>query len=199
MTKDFNTAMEKRRSIYDLNKNVNISDERIMEIVNHAVKHTPSSFNSQSARAVVLMGEHHEKLWKHTEDILREVVPADKFQPAQDKMDSFKKAYGTILFFEDQTTVESLQKQFELYKDNFPVWSEQSSGMLQFVIWTALATEGVGASLQHYNPLIDDKAKEEWNIPATWKLIAQMPFGGIGSPAGEKEFKPLESRVKLYK
>ncbi|MNP03542.1 hypothetical protein D3C76_954300 [compost metagenome] len=71
--------------------------------------------------------------------------------------------------------------------------------MLQFVVWTALEIEGLGATLQHYNPLIDDEVKKTWNIPATWKLIAEMPFGNPLAPAGEKEYQPLEDRVKLYK
>ena len=62
----------------------------------------------------------------------------------------------------------------------------------KLVVWAALEAEGLGASLQHYNPLIDDEVKKEWNIPGNWKLIAQMPFGNPTSPPGEKEFQPLE-------
>lgn len=56
-----------------------------------------------------------------------------------------------------------------------------------------------GASLQHYNPLIDDEVKETFGIAADWKLIAQMPFGNILTPPGEKEFQPIEERVKVIK
>ena len=52
---------------------------------------------------------------------------------------------------------------------------------------------------QHYNPLIDDEVKTEWNVPANWKLIAQMPFGNPTAAPGEKEFQPLEERVKFHK
>ena len=83
--------------------------------------------------------------------------------------------------------------------DNFPTWSNQASGMHQLVVWTALEAEGLGASLQHYNPLIDDEVKREWNILGNWKLIAQMPFGNLTSPVGEKEFQALEDRVKFCK
>ena len=199
MTKEFYTAVEKRRSTYHIDKNIEVSDDKIMEIVNHAVMHTPSAFNSQTARVLVLLGEQHHKLWDITKETLKEIVPADKFQPTEDKMNSFSSGYGTVVFFEDQSIVESLQQQFELYKDNFPIWSDHSSGMLQFVIWTSLATEGLGASLQHYSPLIDEKVRQQWNIPANWKQIAQMPFGNVVTPPGEKEFSPLENRVKLYK
>ncbi|MEH7260882.1 nitroreductase, partial [Bacillus toyonensis] len=49
------------------------------------------------------------------------------------------------------------------------------------------------------NPLIDDEVKQEWNVPANWKLIAQMPFGNPTATPGEKEFQPLEERVKFHK
>lgn len=39
--------------------------------------------------------------------------------------------------------------------------------MHQLVVWTALETEGLGATLQHYNPIIDDEVKNEWNIQVT--------------------------------
>lgn len=70
--------------------------------------------------------------------------------------------------------------------------------MLQYIVWTALEQEGLGASLQHYNPLIDARVASEWNIPSNWKLIAQMPFGVPTSPASEKQFSPLEDRVLVF-
>jgi len=88
------------------------------------------------------------------------VVPEDKFQPTDEKINSFRSGYGTVLFFEDMSIVESLQKQFPLYKDNFPVWAEQTNWMHQFIIWTALEIEGYGASLQHYTELIDAEVKK---------------------------------------
>ena len=45
--------------------------------------------------------------------------------------------------------------------------------MLQFAIWTALEEEGLGANLQHYNPIIDAEVKEVFNIPDQYRLIAQ--------------------------
>lgn len=199
MEKGFFEAIKNRRSIYAISKESVVSDERIQEIVSDAVKHTPSSFNSQSARVVVLLGEQHDKLWNITENTLQKMVPEDKFAPTAEKMAMFRNGYGTVLFFEDQEVIEGLQTAFASYADNFPIWSQQSSGMHQLVVWTGLENEGFGASLQHYNPLIDDEVKQTWNIPASWKLLAEMPFGKVVSPAGEKEFKPLEDRVKVFK
>jgi uncharacterized protein len=199
MIKDFNTAIKERRTIYGISKETTVSDERIQEVINEAVLHTPSAFNSQSARIVVLFGENHDKLWDITKEALKKIVPEDKFAPTEQKINSFRSGYGTVLFFEDISVIESLQQQFATYKDNFPIWSQQSSGMLQYVIWTSLEIEGLGASLQHYNELIEDEIKKQWNIPNNWKLIAQMPFGKPSAPAGDKEFRPLEERIKIFK
>lgn len=199
MTKDFYTVLKERRSYYGINKELKVSYERIKEIVEFAVKHTPSAFNSQTARLVVLTGEAHDKLWDITTETLRKVVGDGDFSATQQKMDSFKVGFGTLLFFEDEAIVKSLQEQFPSYTDNFPVWSNQASGMHQLVVWAALESEGLGASVQHYNPLIDEEVKTEWNIPSNWKLIAQMPFGNPTSQPGEKEINPVEDRVKFYK
>jgi len=199
MKKDFYTAVADRRSFYEINKEKVTSDEVIKEVIEKAVKNTPSAFNSQSARVVLLLEKHHDKLWDITKEILRKIVPVDQFGSTEDKINSFHNGYGTVLFFEDTSVVESLQSKFELYKDNFPVWSQQSSGMHQYVIWTALEIEGFGASLQHYNELIEVDVKKEWNIPSNWKLIAQMPFGKPTAQPDEKQFQPLEDRIKVFK
>ncbi|MBN2984327.1 MULTISPECIES: nitroreductase family protein [Cohnella] len=197
---DFLTAVKARRSYYAIGKESPVSDERIHQLIEEAVKHTPSAFNSQSTRIVLLLGAQHDKLWDMTENVLRGIVGDEsKFQSTKEKMDSFRNGHGTVLFFEDQEVVRQLQQQFALYKDNFPVWSEHASAMHQFVVWTSLEAEGLGASLQHYNPIIDDEVKRTWNLPDSWKLIAQMPFGKPLAAPGEKEFQPLEQRVKVFK
>jgi predicted oxidoreductase (fatty acid repression mutant protein) len=199
MKKDFYTAVADRRSFYDISKEKVTSDEVIKEVIEQAVKNTPSSFNSQSARVVLLLEKHHDKLWDITKEVLRKIVPVDQFGSTEDKINSFRNGYGTVLYFEDMSVIESFQNQYALYKDNFPVWSQQSSGMHQYVIWTALEMEGFGASLQHYNELIEGQVKKEWSIPESWKLIAQMPFGKPKSQPDEKQFEPLEHRIKVFK
>lgn len=199
MIKNFHEAVEARRSYYGISKDLVVSDERIQEIVEHAVKHTPSAFNSQSARVILLLGKHHAKLWDITKEVLRKIVPADDFAPTEEKINSFDAGYGTVLLFEDQSIIKGMQEKYPLYKDNFPVWSLESSGMLQYNIWTALELEGYGASLQHYNELIETEIKKEWNLEESWQLRAQMPFGKPTFEPGEKQFNPLEDRVKVYK
>lgn len=199
MKKDFYAAVLGRRSVYGISKEEVVSDDKIQEIIEYAVKHTPSAFNSQSARVVLLLEKQHDKLWDITKEALRKIVPEEQFSSTEDKINSFHSGYGSVLFFEDNSVIESLQNQFALYKDNFPVWSQQSNGMHQYVIWTALEMEGFGASLQHYNELIEAEVKKEWSIPNTWKLIAQMPFGKPVVELDEKQFQPLEHRIKVFK
>ena len=57
---------------------------------------------------------------------------------------------------------------------------------------------GLGASLQHYNPLIDEAVAREWQLPASWKLTAQMPFGSPECKPDEKTFLPLDGRLKMF-
>ncbi|MGG3466251.1 nitroreductase family protein [Neobacillus pocheonensis] len=198
-SKDFYTAVEERRTYYGISSEPVVSDERIQEVINHAVKHTPSEFNTQAQRVVLLLGEHHTNLWSITTETLRKIVPAEKFAPTEEKMNAFGSGFGTVLFFEEMAVIESFQKQFSSYAENFPVWAQQSNAMLQYVIWTSLEIEGFGASLQHYNPLIDDEVKKKWGIPSSWKMIAQMPFGKPTASPREKQFLPIEDRVKVFK
>ncbi len=189
---------ETRRSLYVLNKELPLSKEEITQIVEHAVKHTPSSFNSQSTRVVVLFGAEHEKLWDIAIEELRKIVPADKFEPTENKLNIFKAAAGSVLFFEDQDVIKNLQNQFAAYAANFPIWADHADAMMQYAIWTTLAAAGVGANLQHYNPVIDAQVAQTWNVPANWTLRAQLVFGGIGAPAGEKTFAPIDERLKVF-
>lgn len=194
----FFKAIEHRRSIYAIGKGKTVPENRIQEIVRHAVTHVPSAFNSQSGRVVILFGKESTTFWEMVKDALRKIVPEEQFPKSEEKIDGFDAGWGTILFFEDQDIVKQLMNDFPLYADNFPVWSNQSNGMLQFALWTGLQTEGLGSSLQHYNELVEDAVKKEWKLESSWKLLAQMPFGSVEAPAGEKSFNPIEERVKVF-
>ena len=190
---------ETRRSVYHLTKDLPIAQSELEGIVNHAVMHTPSSFNSQSTRLIVLQGAEHEKLWDLTAEALRAIVSSEHFEATQSKLNTFKAAAGTILFFEDMGVVKELQEKFPLYTENFPVWADHANAMAQYALWTTLAAAGVGANLQHYNPVIDQAVAEAWRVSASWKLRAQMVFGGVGTQAGEKSFEPVVgTRVKYF-
>jgi predicted oxidoreductase (fatty acid repression mutant protein) len=196
--KDFFSAVKERRSYYGISGRSPISDDRIKEIVNFAVKQAPSAFNCQSGRVILLLNKHHGEFWQIVKEALRKIVPPEKFGPTDKKIDSFAAGYGTVLFFEDERPIKDLQSRFPTYATEFPSWSDHSSGMIQFVVWAGLEAEGLGASLQHYGPVIEEVARKKWDIPAEWRFISQMPFGApVGEP-GEKDFLPLEDRVRVF-
>ncbi|MFU0833815.1 MAG: Nitroreductase domain-containing protein [Oscillospiraceae bacterium] len=199
INRSFLQALENRRSIYSIGNEPTVSQEEIISIIRRAVKASPSAFNSQSARVIVLFGKSHHKLWEETKNILRAMVPKESFPKTEEKINSFSRGYGTVLFFEDQDVVTKLQEKYPLYRENFPVWSLQSSGMLQLAVWTALEEAGLGANLQHYNPLIDETVRENWNAPKSWKLLGQMPFGNVTGEAGPKDFQPVDERMKVFR
>lgn len=70
----FDNAMEERRSIYNLKDSISISDDELESMIAHAVKHVPSSFNSQSTRIVLLLNDNNNKFWDNTKAILKEVM-----------------------------------------------------------------------------------------------------------------------------
>ena len=102
MERTFKEALRHRRSYYALAPESPIDDTRIEEIVRFAIKHVPSAFNSQSTRAVLLLHEHHDELWKIVKRTLRAIVPEGAFARTEEKIEhSFAAGYGTVLFFED--------------------------------------------------------------------------------------------------
>jgi predicted oxidoreductase (fatty acid repression mutant protein) len=190
--------IKQRRTIYAVGKNVPLTPEQIESVIKEAVNHSPSAFNSQTSRIVTLFGESHLQFWNVVRETLRKIVPDAAFEGTNAKINSFAAGYGTVLFYEDQDVVKSLQEQFALYADNFPVWSEHSSAIAQFAVWTALSEQNIGASLQHYNPIVDAEIAEIFDIPANWKLRAQLVFGSIEAPAGEKTFMAEADRFKTF-
>ena len=167
-------------------------------MIKEAIKESPTAFNAQSTRALILFGDAHEKLWEITEEALRPLTTAEAFPNTQNKLAGFKNGYGTVLFFKDTDVVKGLQEQFELYADNFPDWSEQSNGIATANTWVALVDKGLGANLQHYNPVIDEAVAKEWNIPSNWKLRSQLVFGSPETPAGEKEYMNDADRFRVF-
>lgn len=196
--KCFQESVIHRRTNYALGKSIPVLPSQIIAVVEHMTREVPSAFNMQSARVIVAMGKHHEKIWQITKETLKKIVSPESFSATETKIDGFSSAYGTVLFFEEMNIIKDMQEKFATYADNFPVWAQQANGMLQFSIWTALDDIGIGVNLQHYNPLIDAEIKEYFTVPDSWKLIAQMPFGEIKQPPMPIEKISISERVKVF-
>ncbi len=148
----------------------------------------PDAFNMKSSRVVVALGEKQDMLWNTVYDAFGGKV-------AREKIDSFRAGAGAVLYFYDEAVVQALQAQFPLYAANFPGWALQSSGMLQLSVWSGLRELGVGASLQHYNPIIDKDVRALFGLPESYRLVAQMPFGSIKDEPEPKEKEDISLRV----
>ncbi|GEO68222.1 nitroreductase family protein [Levilactobacillus acidifarinae] len=191
---------KQRRSIYALGRNVTATPDDLTDLIKTNIKLAPTPFNNQTTRAVILFNQAHDRLWDIVHDALRKVVKDDDaFAKTAAKINGFKAAFGTVLFFTDTAVVKQFEGNFALYADNFRDWSEQAQGSAQYAVWTALAENGLGANLQHYNPLIDDQVRAAFDIPASWQLRAEMDFGSIEAPAGDKDFMADADRFKVFK
>jgi len=199
MSESFLELIKTRRSYYALSNKSPIPADKVVKILEDSLLHVPSSFNSQSSRVVVVFGKDHEALWDLVLEVLKPVAPPEQYPRTIEKVNAcFKSGFGTVLFFEDNAAVIDMQEKFPLYQDRFPTWAQHTSGMLQYIVWLAFEKEGLGASLQHYNPLIDEKFRDNYKLPVTWQLVAQMPFGAPAAEPGEKTFLPLEERFKVF-
>lgn len=183
--------LKDRRSVYALDKNIGVSKEKIVEFIENATELVPDAFNMKSSSVVVVTEEKQNELWDRVYDVFGGKVP-------REKIDMFKNAYGTVLYFYDREVVEGLQNQFPAYAENFLKWTEHASAMLQISIWNGFFELGLGANVQHYNPVIDSMVKEFLGLPESYVLIAQMPFGNILQRPEEKEREDISKRVKFF-
>ena len=186
-----------RRSVYSLSNESTVPDSKIEDIVKKVLLTTPSAFNTQSTRIVVLHQDSHRKLWDIVEDVITPLAPENARAGLKGKINGFRNSYATVLFFEDPSSYDHLSA-FKMYADKFGSWRDQTSGMHQLLVWTALEAEGLAANLQHYNPAVDDQVKSAFKLDAGWTLIAQMV---IGKPVAErpsaKDKKPDADRYKI--
>jgi len=188
---EFVDYLKQRRSIYALGAEISLADAEIEQLISGIIENTPSAFNSQSQKVLLLFGESHHRLWDIVGQELKKIVPEADFPRSKANIDSFRKARGSVVFFDDEGITKNLMERFPLYKHNFPVWAEQQNGMLQTNIWVALSNLAIGGSLQHYNELIEAEVKRTFAVPEGWRLIAQMPFGSI------KEIPEAQPRVPI--
>jgi len=197
---NFEKYISTRRSIYRLGRKTQLSLEEIENFVRIATKYVPSPFNNQSQRVVLLLNDQHEKFWNLVYQELKKVAPPANLAKTEEKLKNFAAGIGTILFFDDKAVTDDYRQKYPLYEENFRVWSEHANAMLQYILWLELSDNHLGASLQHYNPIIDDVTQEEFNIPKSWKLIAQMPFGEIIEEANpDKSFINIEDKFMIIK
>ncbi|MBQ5663551.1 MAG: nitroreductase family protein [Bacteroidaceae bacterium] len=191
---------KRRRSFYRLNREISVCDEDIEKAVRFTVMHTPSAFNSQSSRLVLLLGESHERFWNIVCEKISKIISHAAFEKSRKKIEtSFANGYGTVLFFEDNLVIEELKKSNPLYASSFPVYSQHTSAMHQLTLWLLLSDINLGASLQHYGELVEEDVIKSFSLPQSWHLVAEMPFGNPLDIPAEKSIIPIEERIKIFR
>ncbi len=198
MKSDFLTTMKHRRSIYSLGKEPEASDEQIKDILQQALKYTPTAHNTQLTRIVLLLRQNHDIFWDLVMDAIRNANPNADLSASEHKIQQFQAGYATVLYYNDTSETKRLIKEMPLYKNQFEKWAQHANAMLQFAVWNLLAEAGMGASLQHYNPLVDESVRKRWKINPDWELIAQMPLGNPLEEGEQKPIVPLEKRFVVF-
>ena len=178
---EYQDAIAARHSAYMLDdrmEDAGVSADDVLAMLRSIAPKVPSSYNSQSARLILLTGEDHRRFWGIVEEVLRAKVNDDKrFARTEVKLRSFAAAAGTVLFYEIDSVTDGLKEAYPSYADVFPTWAEHGNAMIQFAVWTGFYDMGLAANIQHYNPIIDARVAEEFSVPEGYRLVAQMVFG----------------------
>lgn len=95
-------AVKTRRTVYGLKPESPISDDTIEAIVEDAVLHVPSSFNTQTSRVVLLLKDEHKKVWDIALQAMEGLVatgalPKEAYESStKPKLEGFRAGYGTV-------------------------------------------------------------------------------------------------------
>lgn len=183
--------MKKRRSTYAIGQNTDLSHDEITAALRETAVEVPTAFNAQSQRLAVVYGDLNKKVWEIIYDAAKTFVAPDQLEAMEAVYKNPLNGIGTILFFEDREAVEN----------NIPANAERSqtykldgSANSQLTAWLTLTELGLGATLQHHNigyeNGFDNAFRELLDLPDSYELVAEMPFGSI-----EQDFEPLDNEA----
>lgn len=188
-TAQYLNTFKNRRTIYDLKPELpaGISIEDVQVTVQSVIAETPTAFNSQCNRALILIGESHKQLWNDVINSMTDNSGKKRPTSARDE------AYGTVVFFTDEKVTKQLQTDFSAFADAFPGCATQSSGGAQITAWAAVESLGLGGHLQHYNAVVKESLGGK--IPTDWNVMSQLCFGVTTKAAPEKTY--IDNPVKI--
>ncbi|KAH8885503.1 Nitroreductase [Thozetella sp. PMI_491] len=193
-----------RRTVYGLKDTSHVSDERIEEIIKNVLSFSPSSYNTQPGRITLVLGEKHKQLWDVIvaafEPILKGIPGV--WEAMEPRFGAFKNAYGSVVFWDNQKTIQESQETHKASAHMFPQWSEHANGMAQILVWTALELEGFGANLQHMGaaPPVEAAVRKFLGVPDEWSLRANLNFGEKAQPHPEIPTKlPITETLTVLK
>lgn len=124
------------------------------------------------------------RIWLRAHTLL---TPAELEAQVQNKWKhAYMSSYGSLVFFDDTKALKEICEKMPKSADVLPIWTTNGQGILQVTMWTALATEGLGANLQHF-PQVTPGADEAMrtvldDIPEFWRVSV---CEGCVRPMGE--------------
>ncbi len=188
-------VIEKRRSNYDLENNIELSKKDLINLLRKIVYYSPSPFNVQSSKVVFLNKKSHNLLWNTVvEEYLKKNNNGELLDSEKARIKRESKAYGTILFYKDEQIIEEFKKNLDDYeKRELDGWCTEESAMLQMNIWNELRLKNIGAHLVHFDN-IDEEISVAFDINKKYKLVAIMVIGSIVQEAAVKPKKDIDKR-----
>lgn len=188
-------VVEKRRSNYDLENNIELSKKDLINLLRKIVYYSPSPFNVQSSKVVFLNKKSHNLLWNTVvEEYLKKNNNGELLDSEKARIKRESKAYGTILFYKDEQIIEEFKKNLDDYeKRELDGWCTEESAMLQMNIWNELRLKNIGAHLVHFDN-IDEEISVAFDINKKYKLVAIMVIGSIVQEAAVKPKKDIDKR-----
>ena len=188
-------VIEKRRSNYDLENNIELSKKDLINLLRKIVYYSPSPFNVQSSKVVFLNKKSHNLLWNTVvEEYLKKNNNGELLDSEKARIKRESKAYGTILFYKDEQIIEEFKENLDDYeKRELDGWCTEESAMLQMNIWNELRLKNIGAHLVHFDN-IDEEISVAFDINKKYKLVAIMVIGSIVQEAAVKPKKDINKR-----
>lgn len=188
-------VIEKRRSNYDLENNIELSKKDLINLLRKIVYYSPSPFNVQSSKVVFLNKKSHNLLWNTVvEEYLKKNNNGELLDSEKARIKRESKAYGTILFYKDEQIIEEFKEKLDDYeKRELDGWCTEESAMLQMNIWNELRLKNIGAHLVHFDN-IDEEISVAFDINKKYKLVAMMVFGSIVQEEAVKPKKDINKR-----
>ncbi len=183
------SLLERRRSIRRLQPGPfsEASLQRILE----AIRLTPAAYNLPPWH-VVLVHQERAAFWELVERAFLERLEGDRLERYLDRLAGFRSGVAVALVYENVSVRRQLAEAWQISIEEAGGYAEQGLGMVQLALWLALTAEGLVASLQHWDWLIEEPLIDFVRLPADrYRLVATMPIGHADEPPRPTERIPI--------
>jgi predicted oxidoreductase (fatty acid repression mutant protein) len=169
------SLLERRRSIRRLQPGP--VSEASLERIAEAVRLTPAAYNLPPWH-VVLVHQERFAFWQLVEEAFLERLDGDRLERYLDRLAGFRGGAAVALIYEDVSIRQQLAEAWQITQEQAGAFAEQGLGMVQLALWLALTAEGLVASLQHWDWLLEDRLAGFVGLPLErYRLVATLPIG----------------------